>query len=50
MKLFLDNENSYAATITVKGKGENEWYIQVFYVEAENFEQAVENVEKELDI
>lgn len=40
----------YEVTITVKGEGENEWYIQNFYVEAENFEQAVENVEKDLDI
>ena len=28
----------YEVTITVKGEGENEWYIQNFYVEAENFE------------
>ena len=29
--------NDYTVTITIKGKGENEWYIQDFYVEAENF-------------
>ncbi len=40
----------YEVTITIKGEGENERYIQKFYVEAENFEQAVENVEKDLDI
>lgn len=40
----------YEVTIIVKGEGENEWYIQNSYVEAENFEQAVENVEKDLDI
>ena len=40
----------YEVTITIKGEEENEWYIQNFYVEAENFEQAVENVEKDLDI
>lgn len=40
----------YNVIITIKGEGENEWYIQNFYVEAENFEQAVENVEKDLGI
>lgn len=42
--------NDYEVTITIKGKGENEYYIQQFWVEADNFEQAVENVENDLDI
>lgn len=42
--------NDYKVKITVEGNGENEWYIQEFYVEANSFEEAVENVERELDI
>ena len=42
--------NDYRVKITIEGNGENEWYIQEFYVEADNFEQAVKNVENDLDI
>lgn len=42
--------HDYEAVITIKGKGEDEWYIQQFWVEADSFEQAVKNVEDDLDI
>ena len=42
--------NDYRVTITIEGNGENERYIQEFYVEANSFEEAVENVERYLGI
>ena len=42
--------NDYRVKIAIEGSGENEWYIQEFYVEANTFEEAVESVEKDLDI
>lgn len=42
--------HDYEVTITVKGKGEDEYYTQQFWVEADNFDQAVANVEADLDI
>ena len=42
--------NNYRVKIIIEGNGEQEWYIQEFYVEANSFEEAVESVERELDI
>ena len=42
--------NDYKVKIIVEGNGENEWYIQEFCVEANSFEEAVANVERDLNI
>ena len=42
--------HDYKVTITIESKCEDEQYTQEFWVEADNFEQAVENVESDLDI
>lgn len=42
--------HDYRVKITIEGNRENEWYIQEFYVEANSFEEAVENVERDLNI
>ena len=45
---FMEALNGYKVTITIEGAEEEE--TMDFYIEAESFEEAVENVRNDLDI